>query len=178
MLCEKIHQSAGNIWANSCRGFGPRKDTDPSRNRHYFILRRHQCPTVLCRISTSFRERAVSLIIHSFYSLAFLLLVFHFCYPNDELSNLPFSGHTQNWRRVSNRASSLAMANMPTLFLFAGRNNLLLWITGASYSTFNLFHRWTARVVTAEALVHTVCHMVLWVEGDAPVFPLLCPSCC
>ena len=38
------------------------------------------------------------------------------------------------------------------------RNNVLLWLTGWNFSTFNAFHRWTARVATVEAALHGIAY--------------------
>ena len=40
------------------------------------------------------------------------------------------------------------------------RNNVLLWLTGWSFSTFNQFHRWIARVATLEAVIHSIAYTV------------------
>ena len=62
----------------------------------------------------------------------------------------------QTWTYVTDRAGFLAVANMPLLWLFAGRNDIFLWLTGWNFGTFNIFHRYVARVVTAEAIVHAI----------------------
>ncbi|KAF2727914.1 ferric reductase transmembrane component 4 [Polyplosphaeria fusca] len=57
------------------------------------------------------------------------------------------------------RTGEFAFALLPLLILFAGRNNILLWMTNWSHSTFILLHRWVARLFT----IHTVLHSVfLW----------------
>ncbi|PCG90705.1 FAD-binding 8 [Penicillium occitanis (nom. inval.)] len=53
------------------------------------------------------------------------------------------------------RSGTLAVLNMIPLVLFAGRNNLLIWLLGISFDTYNLFHRWLGRIVVLEAIVHT-----------------------
>ncbi|KAH8699005.1 metalloreductase [Talaromyces proteolyticus] len=58
------------------------------------------------------------------------------------------------------RAGTLAVLNMIPLFLFAGRNNLLIWLLGVSFDTYNLFHRWLGRIVVLEAVVHTIAWFV------------------
>jgi predicted ferric reductase len=55
------------------------------------------------------------------------------------------------------RSGQLAAINLIPTILFALRNNPFLWILGVSYDTFNLLHRWCARVVIVESLVHTAC---------------------
>ncbi|ORY18543.1 ferric reductase [Clohesyomyces aquaticus] len=52
------------------------------------------------------------------------------------------------------RTGSLAVFNMILTILFALRNNPFIWLFGISFDTFNLFHRWTARIVFLEALGH------------------------
>ncbi|KAK5163470.1 uncharacterized protein LTR77_010652 [Saxophila tyrrhenica] len=55
------------------------------------------------------------------------------------------------------RSGTLAALNMIPTFLFAMRNNPLSPLLGVSYDTFNLLHRWCARVVVLESLIHTLC---------------------
>ena len=58
------------------------------------------------------------------------------------------------------RAGHLAVVNMLPLFLFAGRNNLLIPLLRVSFDTWNLFHRWIGRIVVVEAIVHTIAWAV------------------
>ncbi|KAK4985090.1 hypothetical protein LTR50_006203 [Elasticomyces elasticus] len=53
------------------------------------------------------------------------------------------------------RTGVLAALNLIPTILFALRNNPLIWMLRISYDTFNLFHRWCARMVILEAIVHT-----------------------
>jgi predicted ferric reductase len=54
------------------------------------------------------------------------------------------------------RTGQLAALNIIPTVLFALRNNPLLWITGVSYDCFNLLHRWCARIMIIEAVLHTL----------------------
>jgi predicted ferric reductase len=56
---------------------------------------------------------------------------------------------------VGNRAGMLSFANLPLVFLFAGRNNVLLWLTNWSHSTFLLLHRWIAMICMIQAVLHS-----------------------
>ena len=58
------------------------------------------------------------------------------------------------------RSGILAAFNLIPTVLFALRNNPLIPILGISYETFNLLHRWCARVVIVETTVHTLCWAV------------------
>ncbi|KAF7169015.1 hypothetical protein CNMCM5623_001868 [Aspergillus felis] len=68
-------------------------------------------------------------------------------------------------RYVADRTGILSFANIPLLWLFAGRNNIFLWATGWSYSTFNIFHRHVAWIATLQAGVHTILYIVLFVQA-------------
>jgi predicted ferric reductase len=56
---------------------------------------------------------------------------------------------------VANRAGMLSFANLPLLILYAGRNNILLWLTNWSHSTFLLLHRWIAIICMLQAVIHS-----------------------
>ena len=68
---------------------------------------------------------------------------------------------TQAWRYVSDRTGIISFANFPLIWLFGMRNNLLLWLTGWDFGTYNNFHRWVARVATVQAIIHSVGYTVL-----------------
>ena len=48
----------------------------------------------------------------------------------------------------------MSVANLPIFFLFAGRNNVLIWVTGWPYKDFQVFHKWIARIAVGGAIVH------------------------
>ena len=48
------------------------------------------------------------------------------------------------------------------------RNNVLLWLTGWSFSTFSQFHRWTARITTIHAILHSIAYTVEAFLGTFP----------
>jgi predicted ferric reductase len=58
------------------------------------------------------------------------------------------------------RTGFLAIMNMLPLFLLAGRNNPLIRLTGITFDTYNLIHRWLGRIVVVEAIIHGVAWMV------------------
>jgi hypothetical protein len=58
-----------------------------------------------------------------------------------------------------NRTGVMAVINMIPLFLLAGRNNPIIKLTGISFDTMNLIHRWFGRIVVLEAVAHTVAWM-------------------
>lgn len=65
---------------------------------------------------------------------------------------------------VGNRTGTLSLVNMSISILFAGRNNLLIALTGWSQTTFLTLHRWTARVATVQAVVHSIAYTLAYFE--------------
>ncbi len=58
------------------------------------------------------------------------------------------------------RTGVLAAINLIPTVLFALRNNPLIPLLQVSYDTFNLLHRWTARIMITEAVAHTAAWLV------------------
>ncbi|RDL35207.1 uncharacterized protein BP5553_07138 [Venustampulla echinocandica] len=69
--------------------------------------------------------------------------------------------HDELLTYVSNRIGVLSFANLPLIFLYAGRNNVLLWLTNWSHSTFILLHRWIAYISTLQACIHSA----VWLQN-------------
>lgn len=64
------------------------------------------------------------------------------------------------------RTGLLAIMNMAPLFLFAGRNNPLIKLTGITFDTYNLVHRWLGRLVVLESLLHTLFYLLRKIPRD------------
>lgn len=74
-------------------------------------------------------------------------------------------------RYVADRTGIIATANLILVWLFAIRNNVLMWSTGWDFATYNNFHRWVARVATVEAVVHSVTYAILICQSKL-MYPL------
>ncbi|WVR03813.1 hypothetical protein IAU60_000809 [Kwoniella sp. DSM 27419] len=74
----------------------------------------------------------------------------------------PGDKHLQLVRYVADRTGIMAFYNLPLLWCLAGRNDVILWITGWSYSSLNLLHRWVSRVTVAQAIIHSAAYT--WLE--------------
>jgi hypothetical protein len=64
------------------------------------------------------------------------------------------TSHAQIIAALRGRCGALAVFNLIPTILFALRNNPLIWLLGLSYDTFNLMHRWTARIVIGLSIAH------------------------
>jgi len=53
------------------------------------------------------------------------------------------------------------------IFLFAGRHNILFWLTNWSHSTFLILNRWVARVFTLQAILHSILAVIADKEGGS-----------
>lgn len=59
-------------------------------------------------------------------------------------------------RYVGDRTGVISIFLILPTYLFAGRNNFLLWVTGWKQATFYTYHKWLARMTITSAFVHTV----------------------
>jgi Ferric reductase like transmembrane component/FAD-binding domain len=83
-------------------------------------------------------------------------------------SRQPNAWYSTKWREIMAyvlwRTGALAYIIGPLIFLFAGRNNFLLWLTNWSHSTYIVLHRWIARVFCLQALLHSILAVILQKE--------------
>ncbi|KAK9461269.1 ferric reductase like transmembrane component-domain-containing protein [Lipomyces oligophaga] len=68
----------------------------------------------------------------------------------------PDEEYYQVVRYFSDRSGIMAFVQIPVLILFAGRNNFLMWLTGWSYETYMVYHRWVARIMFFNAVIHSI----------------------
>ncbi|KAL3477438.1 ferric reductase like transmembrane component-domain-containing protein [Aspergillus californicus] len=71
-------------------------------------------------------------------------------------------------RYMADRTGIISFANLPLVWLFAGRNNICAWATGWNFATFNVFHRHVAWIATIQALVHTGLYLVQFFQLSNP----------
>lgn len=74
----------------------------------------------------------------------------------------------QALRYVSDRTGIMSFANFPVIWFFGMRNNLALWLTGWDFGTYNNFHRWTARLATLQAIIHSIGYTIIAIRCKLP----------
>lgn len=121
--------------------------------RQYLVLPatfgfRHSTTTFLGAIPT----RPQSLVLFGYLVVNVVVSCVHYVYSETSSD----SQLLQILQRVADRTGMISFVHFPIVFLFAGRNNFLLWLTGWSYDTFNAYHRWTSRGMVAHAVAHSV----------------------
>lgn len=62
-------------------------------------------------------------------------------------------------RYVSVRTGIMACFLLPLMYLFAGRNNFLLWLTGWKQSTFYTYHKWICRIDVLLSVTHSIAFL-------------------
>ncbi|KAJ5160996.1 hypothetical protein N7492_006388 [Penicillium capsulatum] len=113
-------------------------------------------------LGCTFSTRAEALAVVGFWILSITLSVIGYrtfpgnIYWPDVLSQL--------LRYSADRTGIMSFANLPLLWLFGGRNNVLIWATGWSFATFNVFHRHVARVATLQGVVHSFLYLAIYIR--------------
>ncbi|EMG48258.1 hypothetical protein G210_1192, partial [Candida maltosa Xu316] len=59
-------------------------------------------------------------------------------------------------RKVADRTGQISLWVISPLVMFAGRNNLLQWISGWPYARFVYIHKWMSRVMVMLGIAHSV----------------------
>lgn len=102
--------------------------------------------------------RAETLILLVFTALVCCLCVYNIRYVEGD----PFFTRTEAYLRYyAVRTGILGSYLLPFSVLFAGRNNILQWITKWEYATFVTFHRWISRLMVLLIIIHSSNYAVM-----------------
>ncbi|KAL3452766.1 ferric reductase like transmembrane component-domain-containing protein [Aspergillus insuetus] len=126
--------------------------TIPSRGREFFWW--------------TFSNRGEAVVVMGFWILSTVACTINYYAFPENIYFPPIS--TQVIRYIADRTGIISFANLPLLWLFAGRNNICAWATGWNFATFNVFHRHIAWIATIQAVVHTVAYLVLFFWNPNP----------
>ena len=85
-----------------------------------------------------------------------MVLCFYKMHPNDQWQ----------WEDIGYRTGFIALAQLPLVFLLAGKNNIIGFLIGSSYERLNWLHRWTARVLFLTVTLHMGFWFVDWARYD------------
>ncbi|PRT53547.1 Ferric reductase transmembrane component 3 [Wickerhamiella sorbophila] len=87
------------------------------------------------------------------------------CYDLDDSYPMTFASKGDKIARfLANRTGIIAFTNLPVAVLFACRNNPFIVTTGWPYDTFMLFHRWCARMMVIQSIIHGV--LMTWAASQ------------
>lgn len=82
-----------------------------------------------------------------------MLLCFYMMNPYDQWQ----------WEDIGYRTGFVSLAQLPLIFLLAGKINIIGFLIGSSYERLNWLHRWTARILFLTVTIH----MGFWFAGWA-----------
>lgn len=112
--------------------------------------------------------RSQSLVLTGYFILtAFFLCVNYNLYEDNPLT--PGSGN-QLLKYLGSRSGIIAFTQLPAVIIFAARNSPLIWLTGWPYDMFQTYHRWSARVMMINAVIHSACYMAIGILGGTWAF--------
>ncbi|KAJ1327055.1 ferric-chelate reductase [Microdochium nivale] len=81
-------------------------------------------------------------------------------------ARMPSAWYADAWHEISAyvlyRTGTFAFVLFPLVFLFSSRNNVLLWLTNWSHSTYLMLHRWIARILMMYVVVHSVIGLQIY----------------
>ena len=59
-----------------------------------------------------------------------------------------------SWEDIAYRCGCVALSQLPLVFLLAGKQNIISYLTGTSYERLNWLHRWVARILWMTVTIH------------------------
>lgn len=105
--------------------------------------------------NASLPTRAQSIILFSYFTITVTFLSIGYDLYD---GNTRYQTKTiQFTRYLGDRAGILATAHLPMIFLFAGRNNIMLWLTNWSFTTMSVYHKWISRMLFVLVAIHGAC---------------------
>ena len=101
-----------------------------------------------------------------YVGLMVLLNVFLTCFNYQTVDNFTWYESTQQevLGFIMWRTGTIAFSLAPLVLLFSSRNNVLLWLTNWSHSTYLLLHRWIAWIFGIQTLLHSIVALRLYIE--------------
>jgi predicted ferric reductase len=85
-----------------------------------------------------------------------LILCFYKLDPSDQWQ----------WENIGYRTGFIGLAQLPLIFLLAGKKNIIGALTGFSYERLNCLHRWTARTLWLTITIHMMFWFRDWARYD------------
>lgn len=59
-----------------------------------------------------------------------------------------------SWENIGYRAGFMTICQLPLIFLLAGKQNIIGFLTGVGYERLNWYHRWVSRTLWLSATIH------------------------
>lgn len=109
----------------------------------------------LKKFGIRFPTRSFSFLLIAFTALNYSLIFTRFPYTQ---SNFIYTTKTQQWNKsLAIRSAFMIMWKLPLIFCFSSRNNICLLLGHPwSLDTFNVFHKWIARITIIDVFIHGI----------------------
>jgi predicted ferric reductase len=115
--------------------------------------RRHTHPVKFLKVFGGFIPlRGQSIVIFLYFAMVVVFSATGYTYVEND--TIWTTRSAQMARYPGDRTGILACFGFLLTFLFAGRNNFLIWLTGWKQSTFINFHKWVSRINFLITVVH------------------------
>lgn len=70
------------------------------------------------------------------------------------------------WESIGYRTGFIATAQLPLIFLLAGKNNIIGFLVGSSFERLNWLHRWASRILWLTVTIHMGFWFTSWARYD------------
>lgn len=85
-----------------------------------------------------------------------MVLCFYKAYPDDQWQ----------WEDIGARIGPVALAQLPLVFVLAGKKNIIGFLVGSSYERLSWLHRWTARTLFLTVTMHMAFFFRSWARYE------------
>ncbi|CCH46106.1 Ferric reductase transmembrane component [Wickerhamomyces ciferrii] len=118
-----------------------------------FANKKHSTPIQFLKVVGGFVPlRIETIVIFFYFALLFIFSGVRYTFVQNDTIWKPVAA--QAARYPGDRTGVLALYSLQLTFLFAGRNNFLMWLTGWKQSTFITYHKWISRFNFIMVLIH------------------------
>lgn len=123
-----------------------------------------------CKNSILYSVHTMPVRLHAIVIIGYLILTIVLCSVNYEIvfPNTVFTCKKgQKFVSIADRTGIIGTIQLPIVYLFSTRNNIFSCVTGISYRTFQMFHKWTSRIVFILLILHCGFYLLyVNVRGD------------
>ncbi|KAK9463924.1 ferric reductase NAD binding domain-containing protein [Lipomyces oligophaga] len=164
--------SAANTWVQKLFRFRGKSNTYIAKFRKFVTLPatfngQHVQPQKIFGIPYN----VIPLRWQSLALTGFTILNLIFMFADYDVFDTDSQSKTAMYRRyIADRTGIIATALCVPLFLFAGRNNILMYLSGWSFETFNVFHRWVGRWMMLQSAVHGIAYSFQYALAQGHAF--------
>lgn len=118
-----------------------------------FTNKKHVTPVNFWKVFGGYiPTRIETIVLFGYFALVFIFSGVRYHYVEND--TIWTTRDAQAARYPGDRTGVLALYSLQLTFLFAGRNNFLIWLTGWKQSTFYTYHKWVSRFNFILILIH------------------------